>query len=152
MALHRYRAYGLEIASEIEIPVFAPGNSGHADVEILVAPIARRPEDAEAMRFRNWIARPGMMVLDVPDVARLRIEDGQRIYVDPAAGRTPAEAVPHLQGSALAALLQQRRQLLSDLGGTAHIHLTLNAKDIDPCLLFLYLYGHTHVAIPPVSG
>ena len=111
MALHRYRAYGLEIASEIEIPVFAPGNSGHADVEILLAPIASRPEGAEAMRFRNWIARPGMMVLDVPDVARLRIEDGQRIYVDPAAGRTPAEAVPHLQGSALAALLQQRRQL-----------------------------------------
>lgn len=109
--LHRYRAFGLEIASQIELPVFAAGRSDHADVEILLAPVARPAEDGAAMEFRTWIARPGMMVLDVPDVARFRIEGGQRIFVDPAEGRTPAQAVPHLQGSALAALLQQRRQL-----------------------------------------
>ena len=119
MLVHRYRAFGLEIASEIEMPVLAPGQSGEAEVEIRLARIADNPEDAEAMRFRNWIARPGLMVLDVPELARFRIEDGRRILVDPAKGRTPAQAVPHLQGSAFAALLQQRGQLPMHAGSIA---------------------------------
>ena len=111
MTVERYRAFGLEIASEIELSVFAPGRSNEVDVEIRLAEQLSDPEEAEAMQFRNWIARPGLMVLDVPDVARFRIEDGRRILVEPAKGRTPADAVPHVQGSALAALLQQRRTL-----------------------------------------
>ena len=94
MTVERYRAFGLEIASEIELSVFAPGRSNEVDVEIRLAERLSDPEDAEAMRFRNWIARPGLMVLDVPDVARFRIEDGRRILVEPAKGRTPADAVP----------------------------------------------------------
>ena len=73
MTVQRYRAFGLEIASEIELSVFAPGRSNEVDVEIRLAEQLSDPEDAEAMRFRNWIAHPGLMVLDVPDVARFRL-------------------------------------------------------------------------------
>ena len=35
MTVERYRAFGLEIASEIELSVFAPGRSNEVDVEIV---------------------------------------------------------------------------------------------------------------------
>ena len=111
MVLHRYRAFGPEIVSEIALPMFAPGEADQIDVEILLAPVSANPKDAETIRFRSWIAKPGMMVLDVPDVARFRIEGGKRIFVDLAEGSAPSKTVPLLQGSALAAILQQRRQL-----------------------------------------
>ena len=102
----RYRAFGLEIASAIAMPALAPANSESVDVTVDVGPVS--PEEAaDAFRFRSWVARPGRLVLDIPGLARFEIVDGARIRIAPFTGVEPEDCAAHVQGSAMAALLQQ---------------------------------------------
>lgn len=106
----RYRAFGLEIASAIAMPALAPANSESVDVTVDVGPVS--PEEAaDAFRFRSWVARPGRLVLDIPGLARFEIVDGARIRIAPFTGVEPEDCAAHVQGSAMAALLQQRSVL-----------------------------------------
>jgi hypothetical protein len=108
MPVRRYRAFGLEIASEIELPAFAPGGEGPPEVEVTSEIIPEPRDHGDGEVYRNWVAREGLLDLDITGIARLRIEEGRRIRVEPSAGRLAEDAVSHIQGSAFAALLQQR--------------------------------------------
>ncbi len=108
---YRYRVFGLEARSSICLPIMAEGGAGEPDIEIATGPIASDLDDDEAVHFRNWSARPGRLLLDVRGMGRFLISDGKKILVEPSQGVAEDALIPHVQGSALAALLQQRRLL-----------------------------------------
>lgn len=109
--LFRYRAYGLSIASELEIGAL-PADSGAnaADVEIRLRPVHHAQDtlkDDPAIEFS-----PGLQILSWPSVASFAIHDGA--VIDVALADHPYRAlyqVP-LLGAVFATLLHQRGVLV----------------------------------------
>lgn len=107
-----YRAFGLTIASEFEMPEFwvaaeAAGAAGDADIFIVVGRIGdglnigQRCED-------GFDVGPRHILLEVPGVGRFLAEDGRRLTVEPVRGADPRNIRLYLKGSALAAIFHQR--------------------------------------------
>ena len=109
---YHYRLYGMTIRSALRLPYLLPAESGddNCDVEIGFADLTGE-NFGEGLRFRNWHAREGEMVLNAPEIGLFRISGGHRILIDPATGANDADLVSFVQGSCMAALLQQRRIL-----------------------------------------
>ncbi|HEX2764620.1 MAG TPA: hypothetical protein VHM92_12365 [Allosphingosinicella sp.] len=62
-----------------------------------------------ATRCTAWAqARPGVLLYDIPRVARMRISDGVLVEICPAAGNKEALIEQYLQGTARAVLVHQR--------------------------------------------
>ncbi|HEX2724887.1 MAG TPA: hypothetical protein VHN20_03595, partial [Beijerinckiaceae bacterium] len=94
--LRYYRLFDLSIASAIELPELAPLESATgADLVI-----ARGDGGAHAG-----------YLLEIPDVARFRIDQGQRITVEQADGSDPRDVRLFLLGSAMGIALHQRGML-----------------------------------------
>jgi len=106
---HAYSAYGLTIHSELELENLAPAVETLPDLTILLGDAPNL--EGEVTRFANWQAAPGRFLIDVPDVARFLVVEGRQIIVEAAPGAAHDDLVAYLLGSALAALLQQRRIL-----------------------------------------
>jgi hypothetical protein len=102
--LHRYRAFGLVLCSEIPLPELAvePARSEAADVEIRSGPLD--PDSGES----GYTATPEGTLLFVPRIGRYLIRDGREIIVAPAEGAPERNVRLFLLGSALGALLHQR--------------------------------------------
>ena len=103
-----YAAFGLRIRSEISLPHFIRLDSEDYDVDIGFGE-AERP--GRGSSFRGWEALPGQFFIDIPDIARMLVRSGASILIDAAPEVTERELVMHVQGSAFAALLQQRHML-----------------------------------------
>jgi hypothetical protein len=118
---YRYAVFGLSIASPFPLPelIEAPA-VGAADVEIALGEPAAASEEGREGFFST--ASGGL--LDVHKVARYRIDDGRRITVEPYPTGSERHIRLYLLGSALGALLHQRRLLplhanAMDFGGRA---------------------------------
>lgn len=109
MTGYAYRAYGLVIHSALELQNLSPAGDGPVDVTITLGEAANL--DGEVVRFSNWQATPGRFLIDIRNVARFLVTDGRSIHVETAPGANHDDLVAYLLGSALAALLQQRRIL-----------------------------------------
>ncbi len=108
-ATHRYRVYGLEVASELALPELVPSPSGQADVSIELGPVA--PGLEETLVGASWYAaNRHEFLLRIDNVARYYVADGRRITIDvDSAGQAPASDLRlWLLGSAFGALLHQR--------------------------------------------
>ena len=94
--LLHYRLFDLSIASEIALPELAPldGATG-ADLAIALGDVG---------------GHAGYL-LEIPDVARFRIEQGRRITVEPVDGADPRDVRLFLLGSAMGIALHQRQML-----------------------------------------
>jgi len=109
MTGYAYTAYGLVIHSALELQNLSPAGEGPVDVTITLGQAADL--DGEVVRFSNWQATPGRFLIDIGDVARFLVTDGRSIHIETAPGVAHDDLVAYLLGSALAALLQQRRIL-----------------------------------------
>ena len=105
-----YRAFGVDFQSALALPEMRVG-AGQADAPVVIerGRASRLTEGSEIAT--GVVATPSVFWMDVPDVARLRVEDGQRIIVELACGATESDARAYLLGSALGALLHQRGPL-----------------------------------------
>jgi hypothetical protein len=99
-----YRLFGLELASDLELPELPPRHaSGVPDAEIVLGPVGEvrsgngSPETAD-----------GAASFSVPDVARYSVADGRKLVVDPASDAELKNVRLYLLGSAMGLLLHQR--------------------------------------------
>lgn len=93
MPVYRYRLYGLNLASEIELPELAPAKGDRTDVSIVLAPRAFSCGDD---------------VMDIEGVASYRVPDRHRIEVHVCTGSLWAQLRLFLLGSAMAMILYRR--------------------------------------------
>lgn len=109
MSLFRYKAFGLIIESEIEIPEFIPA-SGKTDVYIGVGEV---PEQLYKSHFKGvrFEASPGHFLLKVDHIAHYYAEGGHTITIQPTKNSEDSDVRIFLLGSVFGALLHQRGML-----------------------------------------
>ena len=109
--MYRYTAYGLDIASELELPelVAAADSFDAADADVRIR-LGETPEtlDAPAESRVVWSARPGEWLHTVPGIARYYIHDEGREVVIERRGGTDVDLRAFFFGTTLGALLHQR--------------------------------------------
>lgn len=104
--LRHYRAYGLRLDSDIDLPWPASGRGGGPDVTIRLGEVPRTLV-SPADEFGYWQAAPNAFLLSVDGIGRCLVSDGgRRIAVAPAGENGDAHIC--LLDSALAACLQMR--------------------------------------------
>ena len=109
VTLSSYRAFGLNVCSELEFSGVSPG-SGVADVYVRLGSVPEQLENAGA-RGVFYQATDRQLLLNVRHVARYLISSGNEILVDVAPGADQGMVSLLLFGSAFGALLHQRRVL-----------------------------------------
>jgi hypothetical protein len=108
VSITAYRAYGLSIHTELACPELSPLalEVGKPDLTIRLLQPAAATEETLANGYYEVL--PGLFRLDVPGVARYRVEDGSRIFIEPRPD-VPLEKVRlFLLGSVMGAVLYQR--------------------------------------------
>jgi hypothetical protein len=114
-----YRAYGLTIDSELELPELEPvgGDGSSTDLSIRIGPVPHGGLAGGQQLGPFMWADPQNIWLHIPGVARFLATGGHTITVDPdpapgAAGADPASIRVFLLGSGLGAALCQRGLLV----------------------------------------
>lgn len=107
----RYQAYGLQLASDRELPELLPSTLDvPPDIEIRQADLPRAVPDPRYADDTQQIT-PGVYQFSIREVAWYRVEEGQRILVDPHPDADPGDVRLWILGTALGALLHQRGAL-----------------------------------------
>ncbi len=126
------QAYGLRIRSTLPLAELPPAADGlDADLEIVEGPVPTELPGATDRGVR-YQAAPGQLLLIVDGIARFLISDGRRIVIESPPGADPEDIRLFLYGSAFAALLHQRGDLV--LHGSA-------IATGDSCVAFLGVSG-----------
>lgn len=108
MKTYRYHAFGLELESDRPLPdLRQTASAASPDVTIGNGPIA----EATIPEPVGLHIGPHGAILNIPDVGRYLISDGNRIIVEPADGATDRNVRLYLLGSAIGAILHQRALL-----------------------------------------
>ena len=134
-----YHCYNLAIKSEIELPEIFPLNQNgrKPDVDIRVGKVASDGlKNGDQIGPFLWVS-PDALWLQVPDVARFLVEDGNRITIDPASGIDEDSVRVFLLGSAFGALLFQRGLLVLHgnavkIGDKCVVCVGVNVVEISP--------------------
>lgn len=100
-----YRANGLTLRSEINLPELHPG-AGRADVEIRYGTSPTELDDA-ALKAPRAQASPGEYLLTVDGVGRYWVRDGRTVVLDPAAGATEDDVRVFLLSSVMGVLAHE---------------------------------------------
>ena len=111
VARQDYRAFGMVIRSDLPLPATELHHIGEPQVEIVhgFTPNAM----PEAVTRDAWFhAAPDRLLLKIEGVARYLVEAGRCITIERQAGATDDDVRVFLLGSALGALLHQRRVLV----------------------------------------
>ncbi len=127
---YRYRAYGLNILSEIEMPHWLPGE-GPWDVRIQWGDVPFELPEATCIRNVFW-GREDSCLLNDPEVGRMMIESGKTITLALAAEGAAGSLATLIASTGMAALAYQR--------GKMCLHASAVAKD-DRAVLFMGLSG-----------
>jgi hypothetical protein len=101
-----YKAFGLIVSSEFEIPEFLPF-SGEPDVFIKSGEVPSQLNSPQFVGVR-FQASPNQFLLRVDQIATYHAENGKTITVKTNEGSIPSEVRLFLLGSAFGALLHQR--------------------------------------------
>ena len=105
---YRYHLHGLHIASDLPCPELIPQpGSPLADCNWRLARLDAHLEQA-SFANRGFQIAPGVYQFLIRNVARYRVEHGERILIDPVPGAAEGDVRLWLLGTALGALLHQR--------------------------------------------
>jgi hypothetical protein len=99
--IHRYHAFSLNIASNVELPELNAGHGGLVDVEVYVG-------SANA----DLDVGDDKIEFNIKDVAQFKICGGNKILVEPYPGADAEHIRVFLLGSAMGAILHQRKFLV----------------------------------------
>ncbi len=112
--MYRYRAFNLEVESEIAFPELLPTpndqdkKSTHSNVEITFGKVSPEGLDNPLKQTVGYQAKPGEFWLNVPKVARYHVTQGNQITIEPENGSDEDSVRVFLLGSCFGALLMQR--------------------------------------------
>ncbi len=124
MAEHWYRAYGLVVRSETELPEFLPTAPAAHEIDIRFGPEAAQQwagiEDGQARPGVFLPAPEGGFVMRVPETCDYWVRDGRAIALTPVPGVDAATIRLFLLGSALGMAFHQRGLLV--LHGATVLH------------------------------
>lgn len=106
-------AYGLEILSDIPLPVLGPGRQGHeVDITICQGTVEYSTGDGP-MNLNDFVrSDDGGLWLNIPDMIAMRIERGERITYAPYPAARDDDVRAFVLGSGLGAILMQRDNLV----------------------------------------
>ncbi|PKP29705.1 MAG: hypothetical protein CVU00_14480 [Bacteroidetes bacterium HGW-Bacteroidetes-17] len=106
--LFRYKAFGLQIESELEIPLFLSSIDGvDADVTILLGAVPRCLENCVELNTFSQ-ANQKEYLLTVDKIGRFYVKDGTLITIEPVDTVDFDYLLPFLAGSSFGMLLYQR--------------------------------------------
>ncbi|MGE0090836.1 MAG: hypothetical protein AB7S50_15295 [Bacteroidales bacterium] len=103
---YTYKAFGLIIQSELEIPEFTPSNE-IADVEITMEKVPEKLDRVIKKGVKYQTARDEFL-LEVDHIAKYYVKNGNRISIETLTNYTDKEVRLFLLGSAFGALFLQR--------------------------------------------
>ncbi len=108
---YSYKAYGLNIESEIKIPELNPGNDVTPDVKISIGSV---PKSLSNIKSKGVLfqAAPDELIFFRKNVANYYIKNGKEIVVEPYDGVDLNEVRLLLLSSSIGALLHQRGYLV----------------------------------------
>ena len=110
--MYKYRAFQLTILSELAFPELLESADESVDVRIAFGDVS--PQGIESPRGSglSFQVNPQLLWLNIPNVARFLVSNGQTITIFPVEGADEASIRLFLLGSCLGALLMQRGLLL----------------------------------------
>jgi len=116
-----YHIFGLNIESAIPLPAITISNaSAESAPDVLIEygeiPAALAHPQSKGLRFQ---AAPGEFLLRVDGVAGYYVQEGRRITIQPESGTQEESILIFLMGSAMGALLHQRKILVLHAGAIA---------------------------------
>lgn len=107
---HLYRAYGLTIASDVDLPELQAKSDGGGDADVRIS-VGRVPAEGlsggKQISPFAWVD-DDVFWLRIPDIARFMVRGGAHITVEPAPDVDAASVRVFLLGSVLGAVLFQR--------------------------------------------
>lgn len=106
---YRYSVFGLTVQSDILLEELTISREATIDVKIRYKPVIAPP--AEFLKEGTYHLTATSFFLDVPDIARYRVEAGQVIEVDPYEGAEIEAIKLFLLGSCMGVILHQRNIL-----------------------------------------
>ncbi|MBI5425715.1 MAG: hypothetical protein HZA32_16685 [Opitutae bacterium] len=104
---YHYRAFGLNVLSDFEVPFWGPG-SAPWDARIVRGIVPAEPPAGEDLWHGVFRGGVGRGWFNFPGVMRVIVEAGERIVVEPAPDANPAWLTNALAGTVSSALLYQR--------------------------------------------
>lgn len=105
-----YKAFGLEISSEIELPGMIEG-SGNPDVEIILGEVDPSKVTGVDVEGPNYLVSGGDVYLWWDDIGKVRISQGKCVTVEAVSdlgGSDDVNLIPFLLGPVMALLLHQQ--------------------------------------------
>lgn len=105
-----YRAFGLNISSELTLPELLPLNACNEQIDLHIqwGAVDAKGLDCAVVTHAFFQAKKDYLWLNVKDVARFLIVEGQHITIEPYAHADIASIRLFLLGSCMGALLMQR--------------------------------------------
>lgn len=108
--MFHYKAFGLEISSEIELPGMVMG-SDNQDVRIILGEVDPSQVIQAEVKGPNYLVSNGDVYMWWDDIGKVKISDGELITAEPLAdliGSDEINLIPFLLGPVMALLLHQR--------------------------------------------
>lgn len=109
VTVYHYKAFGIALASEMELPELEPHDSP-ADVVVRYGSVPEQLED-RVLAGPWYQVSPTRILLDVKEVGRFLISEGSDVVVDPADGALDQDVRLYFLGQVCAGLLHQRGAL-----------------------------------------
>lgn len=110
--MHLYTAFGLNFHSELELTPLKTAEATNPDVRIVLGPVSHTGLDQPHVTKPFCQTAPNQLWLDVPDIARFQVSDGNMIIVDPKPDADPQSVQLFLLGSCMGAIMYQRNRLV----------------------------------------
>jgi hypothetical protein len=139
-----YKAFGLEIASEIELPGMI-GNrlwGGDPDVRIILGEVDQSLVTGAEVEGANYLVSGDDVYLWWDDIGKVRISKGELVTVEPVSDLESADElnlIPFILGPVMALMLHQRGFLVLHGSAVNVSHGTVQSNDLPSAVAFL---GH----------
>ncbi len=116
-----YWVYGFPVRSEIALPELREADAAQlraAGDDIVEIRVDAVPETLPGeTQLAPWLAHAGgRLLVTIPNIGRILVESGQRIFVDKTPGALESDLRTYLLGSGLGALLHQRGNIPLHVG------------------------------------